>query len=191
METLIKLLALVIFSVGGWLIADLQSNSAVKAAAPKEPLRTLQVQAAAAAKNAASETEEPNEIEMIEWRRKLMGKPGLQFYVVFFNDTGQPIDYFVTDGKCSSSGKRLVRPWKFIRGQTGVDNDGYAVHGDLVLPAPAEDGMYGQPDEYIYCKTTDGKYKQWNGRYYVSDAPIELTIKPLVIDMSGRIQHQQ
>lgn len=136
-------------------------------------------------------TLEPNEINAIAYRRKLMGKPGLQLYVVFFNDMGQPIDYFVTAGKCSSSNKRLTKPWKFENGQTGKDSDGNAVYGDFVVPAMAEDGTNGQSDNYIHCTTIDGKYKQWNGRYYVSDAPIEITIKPLVVEFSNKNQQQQ
>ena len=62
-------------------------------------------------------------------------------------------------------------------------------------PARSEDGTHGKSDEYIYCKTVDGKYKQWNGDRYISNAPIELTIKPLVIDVvqpgESGIQSQQ
>ncbi len=183
MGDLIKILFGVVVAVVAWFAANSESNTAVQAAAPPEAVKSLQQKGAAAANRVATETLEPNEIEMIEWRRQLMGRPGLQFFVVFLNDKGQPVDYFVTRGKCSSSGKRLTASWKFTRGQTGVDSDGHSVHGDFVLPRPAEDGMSGATDEYVYCRTVDGKYKQWNGRYYLSDAPIELTIKPLVLNV--------
>lgn len=152
-------------------------------------LDRLATQAEEAAQRAASDTLEANEVKMIEYRRRLMGQPGLQLYVVFFNDLGQPIDYFVTSGKCTSANKRLLQSWKFERGQTGRNDDG-AVYGDFVMPAAGLDGTYGGSDDYIYCKTADGKYKQWSGRYYASDAPIELTIKPLISDASGKVQSQ-
>lgn len=142
-----------------------------------------------AAQRAATETLEPNEVNTIVFRRLLMGKPGLQFYVVFFNDVGQPIEYFVTQGKCTSSNKRLQNVWHFEHGQTGRNNDG-PLYGDFVVPSADLDGTHGHSDTYVYCKTADGKYKQWNGRYYISDAPIELTIKPLVIDTSGKTTGQ-
>jgi hypothetical protein len=154
------------------------------------PPRDLNKDAREAAARVAEATLVPHEINTIAWRRDLMGKPGLQFYVIFFNNTGQPIDYFVTQGKCSSSNKRLTKPWHYEHGQTGVNKDG-DVYGDFVLPASDIDGTHGRSDTYVFCKTVDGKYKQWNGRYYLSDAPIELTIKPLVIDTSGRNQQQQ
>ncbi len=141
----------------------------------------LQQKAEEAAQRAASETLEPNEINNIRDRRKVMGQPGLQMYVVFLSKSGQPIDYFVTDGKCVSSKKRLTSTDRL------VDYGANAV----VVPAPSEDGTYGSSAPYIYCWTADGKYKQWNGQYYASTAPIELTIKPLVIDLSGKNQSQQ
>ena len=148
-----------------------------------DAVRALEERAQQAAHSSALVTMQTNEIEMIAWRRHLMGQPGLQLYVIFFNQKGQPIDYFVTDGKCSSSNKRLIEPWKFVRGQTGVSSKGNYVEGDFFMKAASLDGTHGSSDPYIYCKTADGKYKQWNGEYYASNSPIELVIKPLVIDI--------
>jgi len=144
---------------------------------PPTPVDRLAALAYKAAQEAAALTIDPHEINMIEYRRDLMGKAGLQLYVIFMNDMGQPVDYFVTDGKCSSSNKRLTNATKIVWGDRGSYTGGFDV------PAASEDGTHGESDEYIYCKTVDGKYKQWNGDYYVSDFPIELTIKPLVIDI--------
>jgi len=141
------------------------------------PVDVLAQKATAAAERSASAALTPHEINMIEWRREFMGKPGLTLYVVFFNDMGQPIDYFVS-GKCTSSNKRLIPGEHFVKGSKKGGWD-----GDFVMNAPSEDGTYGPSDEYIFCFTVDGKYKQWNGDYYASSAPIELTIKPLVIDL--------
>lgn len=156
---------------------------------PVTPVNTLAKKAEEAAEKAASQTVDPHEIDMIYYRRVLMGKPGLSMYVVFMNDMGQPIDYFVTDGKCTSSNKRLTEEEELVEGDKG------SYYGFFAVPAASEDGTHGESDEYIYCKTVDGKYKQWNGDYYVSDSPIELTIKPLVMDVlkhgQSGIQSQQ
>lgn len=152
--------------------------------APPTPVDKLAQKAAAAAQEAAALTVEPQEINMILWRRELMGKPGLQLYIVFINDMGQPIDYF-TSGKCTSSNKRLTDGTALVLGDKGSYN------GYFDVPAASEDGTYGESDEYIYCKTIDGKYKQWNGDYYLSDRPIELTIKPLVVKIGTKTQQQQ
>lgn len=157
--------------------------------APPKPVDRLAQKAAIAAEEAAQQTLQAWEIENIEKRRVLMGQPGLILYVVFFNDTGQPVDYFVANGKCTSSNKRLTRSQEFVRG------DGGEYYRDFVMEAAGEDGTHGSSDDYIYCFTTDGKYKQWNGDYYASNYPIELTIKPLVIDVrkpgQSGIQSQQ
>lgn len=149
-----------------------------------EPIDRLAALAKQAAADAQAQTLTPHEIDMIKFRGLLMGKAGLQLYVVFFGDFGQPIDYFVTDGKCSSSKKRLIRKQKVIQGDRG------SYTGGFVVAAPAADGTYGGSDEYIYCKTVDGKYKQWNGDYYASDRPIELTIEPLIMQLGTKVQSQ-
>ena len=156
-------------------------------ASAEEPtaIQKLNQQAARAAQESAANTVDPNEINNIERRRILMGKAGLIQYVVFLSKSGQPIDYFAVDGKCTSSEKRLTPPERLVRGSGGEH------YLDFVVKAPSEDGTYGSSSPYIYCKTTDGKYKQWNGQYYVSDSPIELTIKPVVVDAGGRNQQQQ
>ncbi len=155
--------------------------------APPTAVDRLEALAQQAAQEAAAATIDPQEINMIEYRRTLMGKPGLQLYVVFINDMGQPIDYFVTNGKCTSSNKRLTDTTELVKGDKG------SYYGYFDVPAASEDGTHGSSDEYIYCRTADGKYKQWNGDYYASDKPIELTIKPLVVNIvtKGKAPNQQ
>lgn len=169
---------LIIVSFSGFSSALAQENGQ---SMNEDPVLRLQRLAEEAAQRSAANTVETNEINMIGYRRTLMGKPGLQLYVVFLSRSGQPIDYFMTDGKCVSSNKRLTAPYELV--DTGPNA--------LLIKARSEDGTQGSSAEYIYCRTTEGVYKQWNGKYYASDYPIELTIKPLVIDTSGKNQQQQ
>jgi hypothetical protein len=173
----------------GMIVLMLSLSGVAANAQSPDGLDRLAEEAESSMQRVASGTLEAHEVKMIEYRRRLMSQPGLQLHVVFFNDLGQPLDYFVTNGKCTSANKGLLQSWRFERGQTGRDDDG-AVYGDFVVPAAALDGTYGGSGDYIYCKTADGKYKQWNGRYYASDAPIELTIKPLITDTHGGVQSQ-
>jgi hypothetical protein len=137
---------------------------------------TLEQIAYKAGQEVAEGTVVPHEINNIRDRRILMGKPGLQLYVVFLLKSGQPVDYFMTDGKCVSSNKRLTPTKELFR--AGKAND-------LVVDSASYDGTHGSSDKYVYCRTSDGGYKQWNGRIYVSDAPIELTKKAIILDLKG------
>ena len=140
------------------------------------PQERLHQQAEQAGQDAAANTVVPNEINSIKYRRILNGKAGLQMYVIFLSKSGQPIDYFVSDGKCTSSGKRLTPTHKLV--DKGVNS--------VLIKLPSADGTYGSSAPYIYCKTADGGYKQWNGNYYAADAPIELTTKPIIFDIKGK-----
>lgn len=173
-RTMFRALAVIGLCIG-WSVSFAEKQAVPTAA------ERLQNQAAESAQRAAAGTTEPNEINMIKERRIMNGRPGLQMYVILLSKGGQPIDYFVTQGKCTSSQKRLTPTHRLV--DTGPNS--------LVVKAPSEDGTFGTSAPYIYCKTVDGKYKQWNGNYYASDKPIELSIKPLVIDTSGKNQQQQ
>lgn len=184
-----KILFCLIMTAGSLMPAVTAAKTAPK---PESPMARLARLDDAAAAEVAKETLAPNEINMIKYRRALMGRPGVQFYVVFFNHFGQPVDYFVTQGKCTSSKKRLIRPWKYTEGQQGTHGKyNEPTYAQFVTPSSGLDGTFGASDPYIYCRTVDGKYKQWNGHVLISDAPLEVHIKPIVIDASGKIQAQQ
>ena len=121
----------------------------------------------------ADNTIVPHEINAIRDRRILMGKPGLIMYVAFLSKSGQVVDYFTTNGKCVSSGKRLT--------PTSDVYSGY--QNDVVMKNASYDGTHGSSDAYLYCRTSSGGYKQWNGRVLASDKPIELTVTPVVLDI--------
>jgi hypothetical protein len=155
------------------------------AACKPEPTARSQLnqEAQRAAENAAAQTLEPHEIRNIERRRILMGQPGLTMYVVFLNSAGQPIYYFTTAGKCTSSGKRLTQDQVVERLRTA---NGNLSESWSVVRGPSEDGTYGNSDQYIYCFTSSGAYVQWSGEYLASDRPFELRVPPLVVDINGR-----
>jgi hypothetical protein len=155
------------------------------ACVPEEPTARsrLNQEAQRAAENAAAQTLEPHEIRNIERRRILMGQPGLTMYVVFLNNAGQPIHYFTTAGKCTSSGKRLTQDQVLER---LMYSDGTRSTNWAQVRGPSEDGTYGTSDAYIYCFTSSGAYVQWSGDYLASDRPFELRVPPLVVDINGR-----
>jgi len=132
------------------------------------------------------------EIENIKHRRLLFGKPGIIGYVVFLNQSGQPVQYLTVSGKCTSAGKRITQTkqyeWMPYPGIADTDKDSDRSGNYQLMDGPGEDGVYGQSEPYIYCFGADGRYWQWSGDYLYSDKPFDLTIKPLVIDTT---QHEQ
>lgn len=109
------------------------------------------------------------EIENIRQRLELTSSPGLVGYVLLLNDAGQPIMYVATDGKLTSGGKRLTKPYN--------GNTGY--------PTPSDEGTWsgGGSLPYVYFWSVSGQYYQWSGDYLFSDQPFRLDVKPLVVDI--------
>jgi len=112
------------------------------------------------------------EIENIQRRLKLTSSPGLTGYVLLLNDAGQPIMYVATEGKLTSGGKRLTRPYD-LSGTYGQ------------MPTPSDEGTWsgGGSLPYIYFWSVSGQYYQWSGDYLFSDQPFRLSVEPLVVDI--------
>lgn len=117
------------------------------------------------------------EIDNIKKRLELTSQPGLLGYVLLLNDAGQPIQYTTVKGKITSSGKRLTKPYDFVK----VDGGEYG--RDEQVPSGSDEGTYGSSGEYVYFWTESGQYIQWNGRYLYSDKPFRLSVQPIVVDI--------
>jgi len=139
------------------------------------PPTTAEVQSAKAQEAAEQVSFTENaEIENIQKRLKLTSAPGLIGYVLLLNDAGQPIYYVATDGKLTSGGKRLTKPYeRTYEGRTA--------------PTPSDEGTWsgGGSLPYVYFWSTSGQYYQWSGDYLFSDQPFRLNVEPLVVDISG------
>tara|TARA_R110002110_G_scaffold164195_3_gene364330 strand:+ start:811 stop:1314 length:504 start_codon:yes stop_codon:yes gene_type:complete len=112
------------------------------------------------------------EIENITRRLELTSSPGLVGYVLLLNDAGQPIYYVATDGKLTSGGKRLTKPFQLSQ-----------TYGEY--PTPSDEGTWsgGGSLPYVYFWSTSGQYYQWSGDYLFSDQPFRLNVEPLVVDI--------
>lgn len=136
------------------------------------------VQARKAEKAAAAVTFDENaEIDNIQKRLELTSAPGLLGYVVLMNAAGQPVMYTTVKGKITSSGKRLTKPYDYVK----IDKGEWP--GDDQVEAPSDEGTYGHSGDYVYFWTESGQYVQWNGTYLYSDKPIRLSVEPIVVDV--------
>lgn len=161
---------------------------------PSAPPTAAERQSRDVALQVDAATTENNEANNIGFKRMTMGKPGLIGYIVFLSQDGRPVQYYAVKGKCTSGSKRLTQAKReeFLRAY-GKDakGDWMQLGGSWeAVDGPGEDGTYGPSDPYIYCRTTNDAYVQWNGLYLYQTQPFDLTIKPLVVDLSGKEQAQ-
>lgn len=145
---------------------------------PTQP-HNKSVQAAKAEREASTiRFDENAEIDNIKARLELTSAPGLLGYIVLLNDAGQPVMYTTVKGKVTSGGKRLTKPYDFVRRDLGGS------YGDAVVDAPSDEGTYGHSGDYIYFWTENGQYIQWSGTYLYSDKPIRLSVEPLAVTVN-------
>jgi hypothetical protein len=114
------------------------------------------------------------EIDNIKRRLELTSQPGLLGYIVLINKVGQVVLHTPVLGKVTSGGKRLTRPYAFVRCDKGSNI------GDCEVAAPSDEGTYGSSGEYIYFWTPGGQYFQSDLSYVYSHQPFRLTEKPLL-----------
>lgn len=109
----------------------------------------------------------------INERTKLWNDRNKISYIYLLN-RGMIISFHAIKGKVSSVNSQITNPQKIERFRLS-SSDGVA------LPSPAEDGSYGTNGDAIFFFTQDGVYIEWNGKYFLSDQPMKLTQKPLLI----------
>ncbi len=148
-----------------------------------QQLDKLREQAAAEAQRSATAS---SEIANIKNRRELYGKPGVISYAVLLSRSGQVVMYLTVDGKCTSSKKRIEKPEEEKVITYGEDGKGNPKYKSVAIARQSDDGTFGSSAPYLYCFTADGRYIQWSGNYFLSDKPIELTTKPVVITKAGK-----
>lgn len=86
------------------------------------------------------------------------------------------VAYFAIKGKVSSVNSKLTTNQQLLyKNKSGYSPSAVAVE------SPDMDGSYGSNGDAIFFFTTDGKYMEWNGTYFLSDAPVKLTVQPLMI----------
>lgn len=92
-------------------------------------------------------------------------------YIYLLTDYGQVVAYHVAKGKITSSGAQL----------TPTDEIVDRTDGDLAVQAPTDDGSFGGDEGGVYFFTDTGVEIQWNGKWYVSDAPMKIRDNALVL----------
>lgn len=95
-------------------------------------------------------------------------------HVYLMSNDGKVISYFVAQGKVSSVNSKLTNDKQIVRApQT---EDWSSAEGDYFfkVESPQMDGSYGTNGDAIFFFTTSGDYVEWNGKYVVSEKPLNI-----------------
>lgn len=92
-------------------------------------------------------------------------------YIYLLADTGGIYAYYVIKGKVTSTGAQL----------TPTDDIYESSWGNLTVQGPTDDGSYGGDEGGIYFFTDTGVEVQWNGRWLLTDAPMNIKTPSLTL----------
>ena len=93
-------------------------------------------------------------------------------YIYLLADTGGIYAYYVIKGKVTSTAAQL----------TPTDEIVDRTEGDVVTQAPTDDGSFGGDEGGVYFFTDTGVEVQWNGRWLLTDAPMEIRQPSLTLE---------
>jgi len=109
---------------------------------------------------------------LIERYKYLNDKSNVHHVYAMSND-GKVISYWVAQGKVSSVNSKLTNDRQPVR---IPDCDHHNSGNDCwkMVESPQMDGSYGTNGNAIFFFTTSGKYVEWNGKYVVSEEPMNI-----------------
>lgn len=120
-------------------------------------------------------------LERRNLREKLLryNNPSKISYLYLLSQMGGVYAYFTIKGKVSSNQSQmtttdLIRPCS-AGGDSGSGNCAVAV------PAPGDDGSYGQNEQGNFAFTTDGVMVTWDGPYILTDAPMKINAQNIAL----------
>lgn len=97
-------------------------------------------------------------------------------HVYAMSNDGKVIAYWVAQGKVSSVNSKLTNDKQIVRSE-GCYNEVYAEDESgcyKTVESPQMDGSYGTNGNAIFFFTTSGSYVEWNGKYVVSEEPMNI-----------------
>jgi len=92
-------------------------------------------------------------------------------HVYLMSNDGKVVSYFVAQGKVSSVNSKLTNDAQIVASQQCLDETSACFK---TVESPQMDGSYGTNGDAIFFFTTDGSYVEWNGKYVVSEEPLNI-----------------
>jgi hypothetical protein len=109
-------------------------------------------------------------------RYKYLNDQNNVHHVYLMSNDGKVISYFVAQGKVSSVNSKLTNDRQIVADQRCLQDTASSGDGACykVVESPQMDGSYGENGNAIFFFTTNGKYVEWNGKYVVSEEPMNI-----------------
>jgi hypothetical protein len=97
-------------------------------------------------------------------------------HVYLMSNDGKVISYFVAQGKVSSVNSKLTNDVQIVADNRCLKDVGHESEGACFkrVESPQMDGSYGTNGDAIFFFTTSGDYVEYNGRYVVSEKPLNI-----------------
>jgi len=96
-------------------------------------------------------------------------------HVYAMSNDGKVIGYWVAQGKVSSVNSKLTNDAQIVQAPQHAEHSNIG-DGDeyFTVESPQMDGSYGTNGNAIFFFTTSGNYVEWNGKYVVSEEPMNI-----------------
>lgn len=153
--------------------ASSQPNSTDKAQSITEQVSK---QLSAAEPYPLSQMKDSSELANLRERLLRMNDPNKIGYLYELSQNGQIIASFTVKGKVSSTGSQILNTNYAYTPCPSCSGGGPATTVDSM----GDDGSYGPEEGGIFFFTTSGALVEWNGLFQYSDAPVDITSKPLI-----------
>lgn len=119
-------------------------------------------------------------------RYKYLNDADNRHHVYLLSHDGKVIDHSVATGKVSSVNSKLTNDKQIVRAPGCEPYQGGEGACFKVLQSPQMDGSYGTNGAAIFWFDVDGHYHEWNGLYYVSEQPLDVTTQPTLIESTDK-----
>jgi len=108
-------------------------------------------------------------------RLERWNNPNKISYIYLLSDMGSVIGYFPIKGKVSSVNSKLTTTSQLLYADASVGDSASGV-----VESADIDGSYGSNGDAVFWFLVDGTYMEWNGKYFLSDRPVKLSIRPVM-----------
>jgi len=97
-------------------------------------------------------------------------------HVYAMSNDGKVIAYWVAQGKVSSVNSKLTNDAQIVASEACLETTYHEGEGGCfeTVESPQMDGSYGSNGDAIFFFTTSGAYVEWNGKYVVSEEPMNI-----------------